>query len=74
MKKTLSEWILELQDRFDERELKYMSVHKAMIQIQLKDAETGQIELHNLEYKAKEAVDLTIERSITNDEKNTFQR
>lgn len=62
MRKTLSEWILEFQNRFDERELRYMTVHKAMIQIQLKDAETGQIELHDVEYQAADAETLKVSR------------
>ena len=60
MKKTLNEWIQDFKDRFDNRELKYMTVHKAMIQIQLKDAETGEIVLHNFEYASKDAENLTV--------------
>jgi hypothetical protein len=60
MKKTLGQWIEDFEGKFDARELKYMGVQKAMIQIQLKDAETGQIELHNFEYTAKGAANLKI--------------
>ena len=61
MKKTLDEWIAELKEQFDNRELKYMSVQKGMIQIQLKDTETGQIILHNFEYQAKNVENLKLE-------------
>jgi len=61
MKKTLGQWIEDLKGQFDARELTYMGVQKAMIQIQLKDVETGQIELHDFEYKAKDAVNLKVE-------------
>ena len=58
MKKTLDNWLWELKKKFDGRQLRYMTVHKALIQIQLKDSETGQIELHNIEYKGKDAANL----------------
>ena len=56
MKKiTLDEWIEQFKSRFNERELKYMTAHKAQIYLQLKDEETGEIHLHKLEYVSKEA-------------------
>jgi hypothetical protein len=61
-KKTLQEWFKELYEQFDERDLKYLSVQKALIQFQLKDAETGEIHLHNVEYKAKELEELSIKK------------
>jgi len=61
MKKTLEGWIDELKSQFDERTLKYQSVHKAIIQLQMKDEETGNIELHNFEYHAKDAANLKVE-------------
>lgn len=60
MKKTLNEWIEDLRSKFDNRELEYMTVSKAMIQIQLKDTETGEINIHNLEYTAKDAENLVV--------------
>jgi len=60
MKKTLNEWIEELRGRFDNRALTYQSVHKATIMLQLKDSETGEIHLHNIEYTSKDAEHLTI--------------
>jgi len=52
---TLDEWIEKFRSRFGERELKYMTAHKAKIQLQLKDKETGEIHLHELSYQSKDA-------------------
>ena len=61
MMKTINDWTEELKSRFDEREKSFMRVHKALIQLQLKDTETGNIELHNIEYISKEAQNLKLE-------------
>ena len=57
---TLREWIKQFEQQFSERELEYQTVHKASIAAQLKDTETGNLHLHNLTYKAKDATDLVI--------------
>ncbi len=57
---TLNDWIEQLKARFDERELRYMTTHKAKIFLQLKDQETGELHLHKIEYQSKEAEHLTI--------------
>jgi len=57
---SLREWIKQFENQFSARELDYMAVHKASIAAQLKDSETGNLHLHNLTYKAKDAVDLTL--------------
>lgn len=57
---TLNDWIERLKSQFDERDLNYMRAHKAKIYLQLKDAETGEIHLHEIEYESKEAQHLTI--------------
>ena len=57
---TLNEWIDELRARFDDRERLYMSVQKAKIVLQLKDQETGEFHLHNLDYQSKDAQDLKV--------------
>ena len=57
---TLKEWIKQFEEQFSERELEYQTVQKASISAQLKDSETGILHLHNLTYKAKDAVDLTL--------------
>ncbi len=59
---SLREWIKQFEKQFSGRELDYMTVHKASIAAQLKDSETGNLHLHNLTYKAKDAVDLTLKR------------
>jgi len=56
----LNNWIESLKERFDERTLDYQTVQKAHITLQIKDEETGEIHLHNLEYKAKNAPDLRV--------------
>ncbi len=57
---TLNDWIEQFKARFDERALKYMTAHKAKIFLQLKDKETGEIHVHQLEYQSKDAEHLTI--------------
>ncbi len=57
---TLGDWIEQLKGRFDERALNYMTAHKAKIFLQLKDKETGEVHVHELEYQSKEAEHLTI--------------
>lgn len=57
---SLRDWIKQFEKQFSGRELDYMTVHKASIAAQLKDTETGNLHLHNLTYKAKDAVDLTL--------------
>ena len=59
-KKTLAIWFEELKEKFDERELNYLAVHKAKIILQLKDNETGEIHLHNLEYVANDTQNLVL--------------
>jgi hypothetical protein len=67
---TLNVWIEQFKSRFDGRALRYMSVHKAKIALQLKDKETGEIHLHELDYRSREAEDLAI---ILNDKKGGGQ-
>ncbi len=57
---TLGEWIEQFKARFDERDLRYRSVQKAKIALQLKDKETGELHLHELDYRSKDAQDLAI--------------
>jgi hypothetical protein len=56
----LREWIKQFEKQFSDRDLDYMTVHKASIAAQLKDTEIGNLHLHNLTYKAKDAVGLTL--------------
>ena len=57
---TLNDWIEHLRARFNERELRYMVAHKAKIYLQLKDTETGEIHLHEVEYQSKESENVKI--------------
>ena len=52
MAKNLSEWILELKERFDKDELE-KEVVRAKITIGITDPGTGEIQYHSLEYTAK---------------------
>jgi len=49
----LKDWFRDLEAQYDARELEYMEVQKALIQVQLKDKETGNIEIRNSTYKDK---------------------
>ena len=71
---SLREWIKQFEKQFSGRELDYMTVHKASIAAQLKDPETGNLHLHNLKYKAKDAVELSLLQSSEPDAKTTRQR
>ena len=51
---------LQFNEGVQRRELNYLSVHKAKIILQLKDNETGEIHLHNLEYLANDAQNLVL--------------
>ncbi len=70
---TLGEWIKQFEKQFSDRELKYMSVHKATIAAQLKDTETGNLHLHNLKYTAKDAPKLSLLR-LPKPDLRTIQR
>ena len=58
----LRDWIENWKAQYDPRELEYMEVQKALIQVQLKDRETGQIHLQNSNYKDKQAENLIIQK------------
>ena len=60
MKITLRNWLRQVHDRFDSRELDYMSVQAAVIRLQIKDQETGRIELHEVTFTGKDAQPLAI--------------
>jgi len=70
----LREWIKQFEKQFSDRDLDYMSVHKASLAAQLKDAETGNLHLHNMKYMAKDAVDLSLLRASDPDGKITRRR
>ncbi|MDP2646530.1 MAG: hypothetical protein Q8P24_16445 [Desulfobacterales bacterium] len=60
---TINSWIEQFKARFDQRELSYMTVHRAKIVLQVKDMETGEIHLHELEYQSKDAVQLILSKT-----------
>ena len=70
----LREWIKQFEKQFSDRDLDYMSVHKASLAAQLKDAETGNLHLHNMKYAARDAVDLSLLRASDPDGKTTRRR
>ncbi|MFA5167600.1 MAG: hypothetical protein WC530_03615 [Candidatus Omnitrophota bacterium] len=70
----LREWIKQFEKQFSDRDLDYMSVHKASLAAQLKDAETGNLHLHNMKYTAKDAVDLSLLGASDPDGKTTRRR
>ena len=60
---SLNNWIEDWKRQYDVRELEYMEVQKVLIQIQLKDKETGEIHIQNSTYKAKKAENLVIKEA-----------
>ena len=59
----LKEWIEDWKAQYDTRELEYLEVQKVMIQLQLKDKETGEIHLQNSSFvDKKQAENLTIKK------------
>jgi len=59
---TLREWIKQFEKQFSDRDLDFLTVHKASLAAQLKDAETGNLHLHNMKYTAKDAAELSLLR------------
>ncbi len=58
----LREWIKHFEKQFSDRDLDFLTVHKASLATQLKDEETGNLHLHNLKYTAKDAPTLSLLR------------
>lgn len=50
----------QFKTRFDQRESEYMQVHKARFCLQFKDIETGQIQIHELDYVSKDAQNIAV--------------
>ena len=70
----LREWIRRFEEQFSDRDLDFMTVHKASLAAQLKDAETGNLHLHNLKYTAKDAVNLSLLQASEPDRKTPGRR
>jgi len=58
----LKEWIEDWKAQYDARELEYLEVQKVMIQLQLKDKETGEIHLQNSTFTDKHAANIIIKK------------
>ncbi len=56
----LNKWIDNLKGQFDCRDLNFRQVHKARLCLQLRDGETEEIILHDIEFIAKNAPNLKI--------------
>ena len=50
----------DLKKQFNHLEINYLDVQKAEVRFQLRNPETGELHLHKLEYKSKDAVNLVI--------------
>ncbi len=70
----LREWIRRFEEQFSNRDLDFMTVHKASLAAQLKDTETGNLHLHNLKYTAKDAVNLSLLQASEPDGKTPGRR
>ena len=56
----IKEWLKEAEDRLDKEELGHLEVKKGKIQLQLKNEVTGEIEIHEFDYIAKNAENLKL--------------
>mgnify|MGYP001561627582 CR=1 FL=1 len=56
----LTAWFSEAKTILDKAELSHLDVHKAKIQLQLKNPVTKEIEIHEFNYTAKEAENLKV--------------
>ena len=56
----INQWLIEAKKRLDKQELEHLEVHKGKIQLQLKNNYSGEIEIHEFDYIAKNASDLKL--------------
>ncbi len=56
----ITAWFDEAKTMLDKEELIHLDVHKAKLQLQLKNPVTGEIEIHEFSYTAKEAETLKV--------------
>lgn len=54
------EWFKQAKDKLEKEELGHLEVHKAKLQMQLKNTTTGEIEIHEFDYISKEAENLKL--------------
>ena len=55
-----NDWIDNFKEQFEKKELHTCEVHKVKIQLQLKNPITNEIELHDMQYTSKDAINLEI--------------
>ena len=56
----INQWLTQAKSILEKEELYHLAVHKGNIELQLKNNITGEIELHEFTYTAKEANNLVI--------------
>ena len=56
----IRDWLYEAKNQLDKCELEHLEVHKGKIQLQLKNNISEEIEIHEFEYIAKNANNLTL--------------
>jgi hypothetical protein len=56
----INEWLQSAKKILDKEELYHLEVHKAKIQLQLKNNTTGEIEIHEFDYTSPNAQNLVI--------------
>jgi hypothetical protein len=59
----IKEWMKEAQNKLEKEELGHLEVKKAKIQLQLKNITTGEIEIHEFDYIAKDAENLKLQEA-----------
>lgn len=63
MMSILRHWLMRLEGQFSARELDYMTAEAATIRLQLRDAETGCLHLHEVCFTGKDAHLLALKKS-----------
>lgn len=56
----IKEWFEQAKDKLGRYELDHLEVHKGKMQLQLKNTTTGEIEIHEFDYIAKDAENLKL--------------
>ena len=56
----IKEWLIEAENQLDKCELGHLEVKKGKIQLQLLNNLTGEIEIHEFDYIAKNAENLKV--------------
>ena len=51
----IGKWFEQFKDRLNKEEVRHLDIHKAIIKMQFKNPVTGEIEIHQWDYTAKDA-------------------